>query len=361
MNSKEQGFDTVKYLKSQSFHIRDRLNATNGSQVFMEFGGKPFDDQHAKRVLPGYDADCKAQLLSSLMLVGKVVMVVNARDILLPEHGRTLLGRVRDDSGLRYDHETVRLIKRGRDLNLDIKDVVVSVYPKNPSDQNKRAMDNFREELFQEGVSMHRHYEIDGYPNASIVKNSDEVFGQNDVVAQPNLHLIVFSPGGGSGKFGFILSEIYHALRNGQRPGFVKFETFPVLTVASDHALNLAFEAATADLKNRVISICSDPARGICTTYDKDFENYQLLKALFAKYSVGENTSVDQMDDPTAMSVNRIMDGVINESVIIEACRIEIQKRIKRYEREAANGIERQATLDRAQEINVVFEKKYGN
>ncbi|MEK7092573.1 MAG: DUF1846 domain-containing protein, partial [Patescibacteria group bacterium] len=140
-----------------------------------------------------------------------------------------------------------------------------------------------------------------------------------------------------------------------------KFETFPVLTVASDHALNLAFEAATADLKNRVISICSDPARGICTTYDKDFENYQLLKALFAKYSVGENTSVDQMDDPTAMSVNRIMDGVINESVIIEACRIEIQKRIKRYEREAANGIERQATLDRAQEINVVFEKKYGN
>lgn len=358
MTTKEIGFDTKKYIEFQSSSIRERINQCNRDQVFMEFGGKPFEDHHAERVLPGYEPDCKAQLLAELLPVGKIVMVVNARDILPPPYGRTLNGRFRGDSHLRYDFETIRLIHKARELEFDIKDVVVSVSPVNPSETDKRMLDHFRENLFKEGVYMHSHFEIPQYPDTSILENAESIFSRNDVVHEVNNHLIAFSPGGGSGKFGFLLSEIYHALRNGHNPNFIKFETFPVFEAEPDHALNLAFEAATADLQNRVVLLSSE-AKSM-TTYDKDIENYNLLKKLFEIYGKKDNNPVDVMNNPTAMSVNKIMDGITNEDAIIQACRNEILQRIIRYTREVDIGTEKTTTLDRANEIYEIFKKKYG-
>ncbi len=359
MNRLEQGFDTQKYITSQAQHIQKKLGEANGNPIYIEVGGKPFGDQHAERVLPGYDADCKAKLLASLMPVGKIIMVVNAKDILLPEFGRTLKGRTRGDSQLRYDSETIRLIRRSRELDLEVNHVVVSVSPRNPSDTDKRILYTFQEALFQEGVEMHTHFEVPGYPNTDIIDNAEEVFGDNDVVAEAGNHLIAFSPGGGSGKFGVLLSETYHALRNGQSPNYIKFETFPVFNAEPDHALNLAFEAATADLQNRVVALCSDPGN-LITSYDKDVENYALIKKVFSRYKTEHNiNSIDTVSKPTAISVNRIIDGITDEEVIIEACHKEIERRILRYTEEVKMGNEKQATLDRTLEIMKIFRGKY--
>lgn len=354
----EIAFDSQKYVSSQTEHIHDRLNRADGRPTFLEFGGKPFGDFHAERVLPGYDADCKAELLSNLLPVGKIVMVVNAKDILLPEYGRTLQGRYRGDSQLRYDNETIRLINRSRELGLEVRDVVVAVSPRNPSESDKKMLNGFQEALFQEGVAMHTHYEVPSYPHPDTINDAEEVFGNNDILAEAGNHLITFSPGGGSGKFGVLLSEIYHALKNGQCPEFLKFETFPIFTLEPDHALNLAFEVATADLQNRVIALSSD-ARNRITSYDKDIENYALLKRVFSEYSRGCNSSVEAMTNPTSMSVNRIIDGITDEELIVEACRKEIERRITRYTREVETGIEKMATLSRAVEIREVFRAKY--
>ncbi|MDE2589047.1 MAG: DUF1846 family protein [Patescibacteria group bacterium] len=354
-----RGFDTERYIEAQATHMRSRLAASNSNPVFMEFGGKPFGDHHAERVLPGYDADCKARLLSALMPVGKIVMVVNARDILLPDYGRTLQGRRRGDSQLRYDDETIRLIRRARELAFEIKDVVVSVTPKQPNDRDRRALDDFRLALFREGVTMQTHYEVDRYPDTSVLDNAQGIFGENDIVAEAGNHLIAFSPGGGSGKFGVLLSEMYHALRRGDNPNFIKFETFPVFSADPQHALNLAFEAATADLQNRIVSLCLDTGEAT-TTYDKDVENYALLRRLFSIYGAGLQNPVDAMGNPTAMSVNKIMDGITDDESIIEACRQEIRRRIRRYETEVALGIEKPTTLRRAREVHDIFIDKYG-
>ena len=286
-------------------------------------------------------------------------MVVNAKDILLPEYGRTLKGRVRGDTQLPYDSETVRLIRRARELDLDVNDVVVAVSPRNPTDRDKRILNSFHETLFQEGVKAHTHYEIPGYPDISIIDQAEEVFGHNDVVEQAGNNLIAFSPGGGSGKFGVLLSELYHALKRGQNPNFLKFETFPIFTLEPAHALNLAFEAATADLQNRVIALCSDP-QNIVSSYDKDIENYELLKMIFEHHRLpGNGNSIDTMTNPTNMSVNRIIDGIIDEQVIIEACRREIERRISRYTQEVEREFEKQSTLDRTLDIMKTFREKY--
>lgn len=353
-------FDTEKYLTAQFNHINDRLAAAGDNPVYLEFGGKPFGDHHAQRVLPGYDADCKARLLSQLMPVGKIVMVVNAKDILLPDYGRTLQRRIRGDSGMFYDDETIRLVARARELGFDIKDVVLAISPRNPSDQDAEAIGRFSFALQKEGVQLHRHYEIDGYPSTSIFDDPASSFSQNDIIAETNKHLIVLSPGGGSGKFGVILSELYHSFQQEQNPSFMKFETFPVFSVAPDHALNLAFEVATADLQNRIVALTVPSETGDITTYDKDVENFALLRELFTRYGINEENTVAGMYAPTAMGVNRIMDGIIEEEGIIAACYEEIRRRIQRYQREIKEGIEKPTTLSRAIEVHDIFVRKYG-
>lgn len=354
----EKGFDTAKYIDSQIRHIENKINQMEGTQVFVEFGGKPFGDYHAARVLPGYDPDCKSKLLKELMPACDIVMVVNAKDILIPEYGRTLQGRIRGDSGLRYDIETIRLIRQARKLKLDIADVVLAVSPRKPDYIDSAAIETFREQLTGEGVTLHANYEADGYPDPAIFSNPNEAFGQNDIVARDK-HVVIFSPGGGSGKFGFILSEMYYALLRGKTPSFLKFETFPIYNEKPEHPLNLAFEAATADLQNRVISICSSPVLGEVTSYDKDIENFALLKKLFS-LSFEVEGNIEALVNPTSMGVNRITDGIVSPELITIACGIEINRRVDRYRDEVIRGLEKPSTLDRAVYIRDFFQQRYG-
>lgn len=358
MKNNEQGFDTCRYMDTQIKCLRDRLSQTEGKKVFIEFGGKPFGDHHAARVLPGYDPDCKARILAQLVPDGKVVMVLNAKDVLMPIYGRTLHGRYRGDSGLRYDVESTRLINEAKALGIPIRDVVLAVSPRHPSEQDSIMIDKLRQCLEKEGVAMHMNYEISGYPEIDPYQEAAGVFSANDIVSGNEDRLIVFSPGGGSGKFGVILSEMYHSLRQGSIPDFIKFETFPVFSESSRHPLNLAFEASTADLHNKVKPVYSSLLSAMVTSYDKDIENFSLLKKLFSVCSNENN--VNAMDNPTAMGVNRIMDGVVRPEVIIDACRQEIFRRVERYQREVLEEREKVSTLNRAIEIRNMFLSLYG-
>jgi uncharacterized protein (UPF0371 family) len=183
---------------------------------------------------------------------------------------------------------------------------------------------------------------------------AEVVFGHNDVLAEPGRHLVVFSPGGGSGKFGVILSELYHALQRGEVPNFLKFETFPVFRLPEDHPLNLAFEAATADLRNQVIEV----AAGV-TTYDKDIENFRLLKRLFEMFRAAPWHPISGMIHPTDMGVNVVEQAITNTGRVVEACGAEIARRYMRYMLELAEGDESKDTVDRARLILQKFIGQY--
>lgn len=357
MSEKLVGFDTQRYVESQVQYIRTRILEHQDCQTFIEFGGKPFGDHHAERVLPGYDPNCKAEILAQLMPLAKIVMVVNAKDILLPENGRTLQGRIRGDSGLRYAEETIRLVKQARELGLNIDAVVLSVTPLYQTQIDKHIIAKFEEDLGKIGLNLYKQYEAPDYPDPQVLISPDQSFGLNETVSD-NRHLVVFSPGGGSGKFGVILYEMYRALVQGKRPNFIKFETFPVFALEAHHPLNLAFEAATADLKNTIVSVGSGNAL-IATTYDKDVENFVLLKELFYRYSGDQTHPILSMQNPTDMGVNRLHDGITNMEVITTACEVEIVRRIERYNAEQTKGIEKIETVERALGVLDRFRRLY--
>lgn len=350
---RRNGFDTESYVQIQTKRIREKIEAYEGP-TYIEFGGKPFGDHHAARVLPGYDYNCKARILHELGLIAKIVMVVNARDILPEPTGRYPRGRIRGDSNLKYHEETIRMIANARDLGISIEDVVLSITPYllNAIDEGK--IQSFQESLDDCRIKFYRHFEIKNYPHPSILGQIEEMFTRNDVITEPGKHIIVFSPGGGSGKFGVILSEIYHALRRGVIPNFLKFETFPAFALPERHPLNLAFEAATADLRNSVIQL----SEGI-TTYDKDIENFQLLKGLYYYCGVDISHPIIRMLNPTDMSVNLIQQGIYEMREVVEACGIEILRRYQRYVAEHAAGTGKLATVLRAKGILEEYINQY--
>src|SRR3989344_4301715 len=288
----KDAFDNRKYLKTQQDAFEKALKRDAGKPTFVEFGGKPFTDRHAERVLPGYEADAKAEILKEAVKLADVVMVVNALDILLQPDGRTLRGRIRGYTNLFYDDETVRLLKDAHGRNLPISKVVLSVTPRSMSSENKVRVERFRSELERMGVSLHTHYQISGYPNPLSLDSG--AFKDNDVVIADGGNLVAISPGGGSGKFGMLLSEMYAALAKDETPGYLKFETFPIFQLDAQHALNLAFEAATADLRNRVVDLEMREGEKR-TSYDKDIENFALLRRLFELF--GKDEELSHMQD----------------------------------------------------------------
>ena len=344
----DSAFDTQLYLKHQIRAFNKRIELYTAGPTVIEFGGKPFGDYHAQRVLPGYDADCKAQILRELSDHCKIVMVVNARDIIPRPTGRHNNGRLRGDSQLRYDSETLRLVRQSQTFGFSISDVVLSVVPRCLSNNHADLLHKYRERLSNEGVTAHTHFEIPVYPDCSIIDDGESAFGMNDIVADGHCNLVVLSPGGGSGKFGVLLSEMYHMLKKGVTPTFIKFETFPILRVKPSHPLNYAFEAATADLGNRVVSVTD-----ISTSYDKDIENFELLQKLFAHLPAHPVTMMKNSSD---MSVNEIIEGITDIDKVVAACAREIERRIQRYIREFQTGDERQETVQRAQEIYTLFQ-----
>lgn len=357
---KKEGFDTRKYVDEQTKKFQNALDSEPNKPAFLEFGGKPFEDRHAERVMPGYDRECKAEILRETVKLSDVVMVVNSLDILVQPDGRKPKGRIRGDSGLIYDQETIRILGDAHKHQIPIDKVVIAVTPSEMTSENKRRIDKFRNDLEKMSVRLLTHFLIEQYPNPAIFDSKSNPFEKNDTVRVSDGNLVVVSPGGGSGKFGVLLSEMYQALLLGQTPNYVKFETFPIYQLDAKHALNLAFEVATADLGNKVLDIRNSDEQKtnvFRTSYDKDIENFALLKRMFDIF--GKSDDVDHIRDAVDMGINRVVDGITDMQVIIDACRTEINARILRYDEEVDRGMEEAKTAEIAREVLGEFEKVY--
>lgn len=304
------GFDNDKYLKMQSDHIMERISKFD-NKLYLEFGGKLFDDFHAARVLPGFAADSKLQLLMKLANQAEIVMVVSADDI--------EKNKVRADLGITYDNDVIRLINEFRSRNLYVGSVVLTKY----SEQRSAIL--FQKRLENLGLKVYHHYLIPGYPTNVEYIVSDEGYGKNDYIETTRPLVAITAPGPGSGKMSTCLSQLYHEHKRGICAGYAKYETFPVWNLPLDHPVNLAYEAATADLNDmNMIDPYHLKTYGITTVnYNRDVEIFPVLNAMFMKI-YGESPYAS----PTDMGVNMNGNCIINDDACRQASRQEI---IRRY------------------------------
>ncbi len=303
------GFDNDKYLSMQSEHIRSRISEFGG-KLYLEFGGKLFDDYHASRVLPGFQPDSKIKLLQELKDDMEIVIVINAEDI---ETSKT-----RGDLGITYNDDVLRLIDTFRELGLYVGSVVITRY-------NGQASANaFHKHLTQLGVRSYMHYTIEGYP--SDVKHivSDEGLGKNDYIETSHSLVVITAPGPGSGKMATCLSQLYHENKRGVKAGYAKFETFPIWNLPLKHPVNLAYEAATADLNDvNMIDPFHLEAYGETTVnYNRDVEIFPVLSAMFKKIQ-----GTCPYKSPTDMGVNMAGNCIIDDEACREASKLEIVRR----------------------------------
>ena len=303
------GFDNNKYLKMQSEHIRERINQF-GDKLYLEFGGKLFDDYHASRVLPGFAPDSKLRMLLQLADQAEIVIVISAADI--------EKNKVRSDLGITYDVDVLRLIQSFTDKGLYVGSVVITHY----SGQN--TADVFKHKLESMGIKVYRHYTIDGYPGNVPLIVSDEGYGKNDYIETKRPLVVVTAPGPGSGKMATCLSQLYHENKRGVKAGYAKFETFPIWNIPLKHPVNLAYEAATADLNDvNMIDPFHLEAYGVTTVnYNRDIEIFPVLSAIFEGI-YGENP----YKSPTDMGVNMAGNCIIDDDVCREASLNEIVRR----------------------------------
>ena len=307
---KKTGFDNELYIKRQSEEINKRINKFGG-KLYLEFGGKLFDDYHASRVLPGFAPDSKLQMLKSIAENVEVVIVISAGDI---ENNK-----IRRDLGITYDTDVLRLIDAYRDAGLYVGSVVLSQFKGQP------AASAFKAKLEQLGVKVFIHYPIDGYPYNVAHIVSDKGFGKNDFIETTRPLVVITAPGPGSGKMATCLSQLYHENQRGNKAGYAKFETFPVWNLPLKHPVNLAYEAATADLNDvNMIDPYHLEAYGETTVnYNRDVEVFPVLNAIFEKIE-----GVSPYKSPTDMGVNMAGYAICDDEVTREASKREI---IRRY------------------------------
>ena len=304
------GFDNDKYLRMQSEHIRQRIDQFGG-KLYLEFGGKLFDDFHASRVLPGFEPDSKVKMLIQLADQAEIVIAINAGDI--------EKNKVRGDLGITYDLEILRLIDAFRGIGLYVGSVVLTRW----ADQS--AAKAFESRLNSLGIQTYRHYPIPGYPNDIAHIVSDEGFGKNDYIRTTRPLVVVTAPGPGSGKMATCLSQLYHEHKRGIAAGYAKFETFPIWNLPLKHPVNLAYEAATADLNDvNMIDPFHLEAYGQTTVnYNRDVEIFPVLAATFRQIM-----GSCPYQSPTDMGVNMAGNCIVDDEVCREASRQEI---IRRY------------------------------
>ena len=303
------GFDNDKYLKLQSQKIKERISLF-GEKLYLEFGGKLFDDHHASRVLPGFAPDSKIKMLIELKNEAEIIISINTNDI--------EKNKVRGDLGITYDLDVLRLIDAFRGYGLYVGAVVMSRYKPNP------VAEAFREKLENLGIKVYRHYSIEGYPHNIPYILSDEGFGQNEYVKTSRSLVIVTAPGPGSGKMATCLSQIYHESKMGIKSGYAKFETFPVWNMPLSHPVNLAYEAATADLAdvNMIDPFHLEAYGETAVNYNRDVEVFPVLRAMF-KGILGECP----YKSPTDMGVNMVGNCVFDDGAVAAAARQEIVRR----------------------------------
>lgn len=303
------GFDNKKYLKIQRQAILERIGKFDG-KLYLEFGGKLFDDFHASRVLPGFEADSKLQMLLGIKDKVEVVIAINANDI--------ASNKVRGDNGITYQDDVLRLIDTYREVGLFVSSVVISFY------EELTAISEFKTKLENSGIKVYKSYEINGYPRNIPVVVSEEGLGKNEYVVTERPLIVVTAPGPGSGKMAFCLSQLYHENKRGINAGYAKYETFPVWNLSLNHPVNLAYEAATIDLNDvNMIDPFHLEAYGVATVnYNRDVEAFPLLKEILTTIS-----GSCPYKSPTDMGVNMVGFAITNEHVVEDACRREIVRR----------------------------------
>ena len=306
----QAAFDNDQYLRTQSAHIRDRI-AKFGGKLYLEFGGKLYDDFHASRVLPGFQPDSKLRMLLQMKDQVEMVIAINAGDI--------EKSKIREDLGITYDRDVIRLIGIFRELGLYVSSVVLTRF------HGQAVATAFQSRLEGMGIRVYHHYDIAGYPADTAHIVSDQGFGKNDYIETTRELVVVTAPGPGSGKLATCLSQLYHEHKRGITAGYAKFETFPIWNLPINHPVNLAYEAATADLNDvNMIDPFHLDAYGVTTVnYNRDVEAFPVLVAIFEKI-LGHCP----YKSPTDMGVNMVGNCIVDDEAARYASRQEI---IRRY------------------------------
>lgn len=325
------GFDNEKYLRIQSEHIRERISRFD-DKLYLELGGKLFDDHHASRVLPGFEPDSKLRMFQKLSDSIEIVIVISAVDI--------EKNKKRADLGITYDEDVLRLRAEYMRLGFMVGSVVVTHYNGQP------AAEAFRHRLERDGIATYCHYLIEGYPHDVSLIASDDGFGKNDYVKTTRPLVIVTAPGPGSGKMAVCLSQLYNEHKRGIRAGYAKFETFPVWNLPLKHPVNIAYEAATADLNdvNMIDPFHLEAYGKIAVNYNRDIEIFPVLNALFEGI-YGSNP----YKSPTDMGVNMVGFCISDDKVCCEASKNEIVRRYYDATNKMARGACNEAEINKIQ------------
>ena len=323
------GFDNEKYLKLQSERIRARISQFGG-KLYMEFGGKLFDDYHASRVLPGFEPDSKIKMLAQLKEDVEIVVTINADDI--------EKNKVRGDLGITYDMDVLRLIDAFHGYGLYVGSVVLTRF------DGSEAVLAYQKKLEALGIKVYRHYSIPGYPMDVPFIISDEGYGKNDYIDTRHSLVVVTAPGPGSGKMATCLSQLYHDHKHGVKAGYAKFETFPIWNVPLSQPVNLAYEAATADLAdvNMIDPFHLDAYGETCVNYNRDVEIFPVLNEMFKKI-YGESP----YKSPTDMGVNMVGTCITDDDVVRKASKQEIIRRYYKERCELRKGNGAQESIDK--------------
>ena len=330
------GFDNEKYLSMQSEHIKERISKFD-NKLYLEFGGKLFDDYHASRVLPGFAPDSKLRMLMQLSDHAEIVIVISAGDI--------EKNKVRGDLGITYDIDVLRLIDAFQNRGLFVGSVVITQY----SGQN--SANAFKAKLEGLGIRVYIHYPIEGYPSNIPLIVSDEGYGRNEYIETSRPLVVVTAPGPGSGKMATCLSQLYHEHKRGIHAGYAKFETFPIWNIPLKHPVNLAYEAATADLNDvNMIDPFHLEAYGETTVnYNRDVEIFPVLSAIFERIF-----GKCPYQSPTDMGVNMAGNCIIDDEVCREASKQEI---IRRYYQALTGRLEETSTDEEVFKLELLMKQ----
>lgn len=329
----KKGFDPKKYIDEQSKYILERVN--HYDKLYLEFGGKIINDKHAKRVLPGFDEDAKIKLLCKLKEKVEIIICVYAGDI--------ERNKIREDYGITYDMEVFRLIDDLRSYNLKINSVLITRYNKQP------ATSVFINKLERRNITVYKHSSIEGYPVDIDNIVSENGYGNNPYIPTTMPIVVVTAPGPSSGKLATCLGQLYHEYKLGRSAGYAKFETFPVWNLPLKHPVNIAYEAATVDLKDVIMmdSFHFDYYNEVAVSYNRDLEMYPVVKRIIERITSQECP----YHSPTDMGVNRIGYGIVNDDVVIEAAKQEIIRRYFQTIAEFKRGLVEEDSLNRMKVI----------
>ncbi|WP_028273237.1 DUF1846 domain-containing protein [Atopococcus tabaci] len=330
---KKIGFDTEKYLHEQSAHILERVE--NIDKLYLEFGGKLIGDMHAKRVLPGFDEDAKMKLLATLKDQAEIIICVYAGDI--------ERNKIRGDYGITYDRDVLRLIDEYREYGIPVNSVLITRYQDQPN------VKIFMSKLERSGIKVYTHRSIEGYPTNVDAIMGEDGFARNAYIETTKPIVVVTAPGAGSGKLATCLNQLYHEYARGREAGYAKFETFPVWNLPLKHPVNIAYEAATVDLKdvNMIDNYHYEAYGEVAVNYNRDMEMFPVIRRIIEKISGKKSVYLS----PTDMGVNRLKTGITDDEVVKDAAKQEILRRAFAVENDYKKGTADDETLRRMQVI----------